>query len=650
MPISIGDRKVLDTIAGAQEAARSEATRTVTVDGKPQTFRRPFPSPTEWRDCCLYFLMLDRFNNPNAAPKSVWNHVCDTRQGGTFKGVPARLGYLQNLGINAIWITSPLKNPRPDSWQYNYHGYAAQDFLNLDARFASDGTLETAEKELTELVDEAHARGIYLILDIVLNHSGRVFDYVRDGGTVVSFSDAGVMNGPLGSEPAIQWLNGFGFPRADWQNRLPSPAQLSPDDAVWPTDLQNHLFFRRRGSKLGDTPDFRGFVPGDFGEMRQLVLEYDASVPGQEDIRAKYGVFPVLDILIRSYTYLMARYDFDGFRLDTVKYVHPTIIEIFGNAMREYAMSIGKSNFFTFGEVYDDEATIAKFIGRNIGSSGEGFGVDAALDFPLFYKLPGIAKGMIDVRELQRIYQLRKDEEKDLLSSHGEASRYFVTFLDNHDQRERIKHPATHDDQVKLALTLLHTLQGIPCVYYGTEQLLQGTVKDGGAPDLNSNESVREALWGKPGAFSEATSMYKEIRDLTGLRQSEPALRYGRQYFREVSENETDFGYSFGNGGIVAYSRILGDREILIAANTGEREFNGRILVDSDLNAPAAKLELAYPAVAGSLPVSVIEARINGSTAKIATVKVKLAPHEVQVWRTPARKVVAAPERARAAA
>lgn len=650
MPISIGDKEVLDTIAGAQQAARAKSTKTVAVDGKPQTFRRPFPSPTDWRDSCVYFLMIDRFNNPNAAPKSAWNHVCDYRQGGTFKGVQARLGYLVDLGINAIWITSPLKNPRPDSWKYNYHGYAAQDFLNLDARFASDGTLETADRELTDLVDEAHARGIYVILDIVLNHSGRVFDYVRDGSTVDSFSDPAVINGPLGSEPVVQWLNGFGFPRSDWENRLPAPTQLSPDDAVWPVDLQNHLFFRRRGSKLNDTPDWRGFVPGDFGSMRQLVLEYDAGVAGQEDVRGEYGVFPVLDILIRSYTYLMARYDFDGFRIDTVKYVHPTMIETFGNAMREYAMSIGKNNFFTFGEVYDNERTIAKFIGRNSGSSGEGFGVDAALDFPLFYNLPGIAKGMMDVSQLQRIFQIRKDEEKDLLSSHGEASRYFVTFLDNHDQNQRIKHPATPEDQVKLALTLLHTLQGIPCVYYGTEQLLQGTVKDAGVPDLGSMESVREALWGKPNAFSKATSMYKEIQLLTGLRQSEPALRYGRQYFREVSENETDFGLSYGNGGIVAYSRILGDREVLIAANTGETEFNGRILVDSDLNTTGANLDLAYPSGGGSLPVSVIEARINGSTAKIATVKVKLAPHQVQVWRTPLREVAAAPSRARAAA
>jgi hypothetical protein len=218
----------------------------------------PFPSPGDWRDCCIYFLMLDRFANP------------------------------------------VLKNSKPD-FDFNYHGYETQDFVNVDGRFASDGTRATAESELAALVEEAHARGLYVILDIVLNHAGRVFDYERPEGVVSIFSDDRVMSGPLGSEPPVEWLNGFGFPRADWRNELPAPPALSVDDAVWPADLQNRVFFRRRGAKLTDTPDARGFVRGDFGDMRQLVAEYDASVPGQEALRARYGVTPVLAILIRAY-------------------------------------------------------------------------------------------------------------------------------------------------------------------------------------------------------------------------------------------------------------------------------------------------------------------------------------------------------------
>ena len=70
----------------------------------------------------------------------------------------------------------------------------------------------------------------------------------------------------------------------------------------------------------------------------------------------------------------------DGFRIDTLKFVERDFARIFGNAMREYALSIGKKNFFTFGEVFDNEERIAKFVGRNARDADDIVGVDAALD------------------------------------------------------------------------------------------------------------------------------------------------------------------------------------------------------------------------------------------------------------------------------
>ena len=554
MPTDIFSLDVNAALADARAAARDGRTRTVTVDGRPRTFPVPFPSPVDWRDCWIYFLLLDRFNNDAAAPRGpAWNRRFDFRHGGTFAGVRARLGYLEALGVRAIWLSPVLKNARPDE-RYNYHGYGAQDFLDVDERFASDGTRATAERELTALVDEAHARGMFVILDIVLNHAAHVFDYVRPEGVVDTFADSAVMNGPLGSEPPIEWRNGFGQPRADWTQDLPEPAALSADDAVWPIDLQRRDFFRRRGVKLTDDPG-GGFVKGDFGDLRQLVVEYDAGAPGQEAVRARYGTRPVLSILVRAHAYLVARYDFDGFRLDTVKYVDPDAIQTFGNAVREVGYGLGKKNFFTFGEIYDDEATIARFVGRN-GTRGEGFGIDAALDFPLFFTLPAAAKGFQGVEAIRGVFEDRKGQERELLTSHGEAGQYFVSFLDNHDQHERVKHPATPPGQVTLALGLLFTLQGIPSIYYGTEAGLEGTVDAAGQPDLSANESTREALWGKPGAFDTAHPVFQQIQALGRLRQSEPALAYGRLYFREVSGNGTDFGHSSGPR---RHRRVLAD-------------------------------------------------------------------------------------------
>ncbi len=639
MPTQIFEPAVAQTILAAQAAAHARQTKSVMVGGQPRTVRVPFPSPGDWRDQWIYFLMVDRFNNPGAAPQGAWNQRFNRRQGGTFQGVQAQLGYLERLGARAIWLSPVLKNSRPD-WEFNYHGYGQQDFLNVDERFASDGTRATAERELGELVDEAHARGIHVVLDIVLNHSARVFDYVRPAGIVPEFSDAGVMNGGLGSEPAVQWLNGFGFPRIDWQNSLPPPAQLGVDDAVWPSDLQNHAFFRRRGSKLSDKPDERGFARGDFGDMRQLVVEYDATVAGQEALRERYGISPVLGILIRAHHYLIAKYDLDGFRIDTVKYVDPAAIETFGNSMREFALSIGKRNFFTFGEVYDDEKTIARFIGRNGRKSGAdgGYGIDAALDFPLFFTLPRVAKGVDDVAAIRRVFHDRKLEEAELLSSHGEAGRFFVSFLDNHDQHERIQHPLTPLNQVTLAMTLLFTLQGIPALYYGTEQGLRGTVDGAGNADLDANESTREALWGKPNAFDTSAVEFTRVQALSALRDAEPPLRYGRLYFREVSGNGTDFGHSSGVGGIVAFSRILVDREIVVVANTGTQQFSGAVLVDRDIHATPTQMRVAFSNqnhAATAFTRKIASARFfddnRVSTGPAAALDVVLAAREVQV-------------------
>src|SRR5207302_1647134 len=150
------------------------------------------------------------------------------------------------------------------------------------------------------------------------------------------------------------------------------------------------------------------------------------------------------------------------FRIDTLRYLKGDLPRLFGNAIREFALSIGKQNFFTFGEVLDQdpETDIARFIGRNTGDASELVGVDAALDYPLFNNLKPVMKGFSAPSQLVSMYHRRKQIEKDILSSHGEATRFFVTFLDNHDMKERIRfvEPGDehrYDSQVTLGLACL---------------------------------------------------------------------------------------------------------------------------------------------------------------------------------------------------
>ncbi|HEY0796592.1 MAG TPA: alpha-amylase family glycosyl hydrolase [Acidisarcina sp.] len=635
MPTQAFSPEVHAALDAYLSAAEQATNKPVLVDGAKVLVPYPFPSPADWRDCWIYFLLIDRFNNPQGAPEFDWDKKFGFRQGGTFNGVREQLPYLQQLGVTAIWLSPVVKNTRPekDGFAYAYPGYNAQDFLHLEGRFASDGTEATAEIELVALVQEAHARGIYVVVDIVLNHAGRVFDYVRNGQVVSSFTDHHLLYGAPGNEPPIQWMNGLGFQRGDWENAI-DPAGAGVDDAVWPEELQRPAFFRRRGSKDSDSPGPPlNYVPGDFDVLRQLVVEYDASVAGQEDLRSQFGIAPVLSILIRAYQYLIAKYDIDGFRIDTVKYIRPDMIATFGNAMREFAQSAGKRNFFTFGEIYDSDGTIDKFVGRNSGE--EGFGIDSALDYPLFFALPPAIKALgpnpPGVEAVAAVFNNRKGAEKTQISSHGDAGKYFVSFIDNHDQNSRFNAPGTPALQVTMALALLFCLQGIPCVYYGTEQGLQGTV-DG----LDALESVREALWGKSKPFDKSSPFFTELAEIAAVRMAENTLRYGRLYFREVSGNGTDFGPSTGPGGLIAFSRVLSNKELVVVANTsGSKAFSGAVLVDVDINRQPTTFKIAYSnkgkSASGTTSIGDGTVYPAGVRSLVASLPIVLDPLEIQV-------------------
>jgi glycosidase len=174
-----------------------------------------------------------------------------------------------------------------------------------------------------------------------------------------------------------------------------------------------------------------------------------------------------------------------------------------------------------------------------------------------------------------------------------------------------------------LALTCLYTLQGIPCLYYGTEQGFAGA-----GPD---RESVRECLWRSPTVFSQDPQhdFYRLITQLVALRNAQPALRYGRQYFRPLTGNGIDFAYSPFAPGCLAYSRILNDRELVIAANTDQANpVDTQVLVDRNLQPSGARLRVLVsnlPRAGGSEPGFV------RSTQGGAVIPVTLRPMEAWV-------------------
>jgi hypothetical protein len=121
----------------------------------------------------------------------------------------------------------------------------------------------------------------------------------------------------------VQWRDAAGIPQPQSTDiaKIPNP----PADAlVWPVELQRNQFFRRQGgaSPADDTI-------GDFASLKQMLT-------ADPDLQS---------FLIRAYQYVIARYDIDGFRIDTLRYLKGDLPRLFGNAIREFALSIGKKIF-----------------------------------------------------------------------------------------------------------------------------------------------------------------------------------------------------------------------------------------------------------------------------------------------------------------
>lgn len=190
----------------------------------------------DWDESVIYFMVTDRFfdgnesNNTASGAKTYGKDNAGLYHGGDFAGITQKLDYLEDLGINTIWITPIVENipgvtvtdTGKEDVPYNaaYHGYWASDFTKLNP------TLGT-EEEFQTLIDQAHSRGIRIMVDIVVNHAGYDTEFgnmIRSGDDVVSGSDQkdSLSNLPdfRTEDPAVsaqlvewqtQWVKDFGI-------------------------------------------------------------------------------------------------------------------------------------------------------------------------------------------------------------------------------------------------------------------------------------------------------------------------------------------------------------------------------------------------------------------------------------------------------
>jgi glycosidase len=630
-----------------------------------------YPSPAAWEDQVLYFLLLDRFsdgqergtyvdgdgvvqdayldNDGNRvaggstplfdfatdayrADRATWARAGGTWCGGTLTGLRSKLGYLRRLGVTAIWISPVFKQVLKtfdvhtaelvDT--HSYHGYGIQNFLDVDPHFGT-------RQDLRDLVAEAHRLGIYVILDVILNHAGDVFQYAADRYNVTRD------NRPLGvdryGQPIMdpRWDGGtyrvLGYRNAFGAAVLPfgpvdpntHPAAW-PNDAIWPAELQPASTFTCKGRMTNYDYDPE-YLEGDFEALKDIHQGAHERGAAGHRIIDRFYPSEALNALCEVYKFWIAFADIDGYRIDTVKHMEKGATRYFASVIHEFAQSIGKENFFLLGEITGGRNNAIETL--RVTGLNAALGINDVAD-----KLEYLPKGFRNAEDYFGLFANSADVGE---ATHTWFGKKIVTMFDDHDKVGRPKRrfcgdKANHGYRFLVpALALNLTTLGIPCIYYGSEQGFDGAGE--------SDRFLRECMFGGPFGslqstgrhfFNERHPVYQRISEIIQIQRSRIALRRGRQYLRQISASgaEGSFGYPRMVGGqlrsVVPWSRIFSNHEILLAINTdAESARTAWVTIDNSLHRAGERLTCIYSTDAAMLGATIaVEAR-NGKAVHL---------------------------------
>ena len=570
---------------------------------------------TDFRDESIYFMITTRFYDGD--PKN--NVLCWDNQAaqietkdpcwrGDFQGVIDKLDYIKALGFTAIWITPVVQNASG----YDYHGYHAMDFSKVDCRYQSGDGSKSGDVMFQELIDKAHAKGIKIILDIVLNHTGNFGEehFCKEFDRDTRLRNQADINAcmipnfeTLGSDyPSLQ-------PGFQYQRRL---AMMKN------TDGQNHdphNYWHHFGNFNWDLPNrWWAQIAGDCVDLNtenNTVAEYLVKC---------YGNFIKMGV--------------DGFRIDTSGHISrltfcKQFIPQFAALGKQYEdKRLNKAPFFMYGEVcarfgsvqYRGQDNLSPYYytwkaPQNLmdqfdGSQSywdtqelydSGTGYDAQL-------MPLCEKDNADSPESNNTFMLNGAwHEPDYSQSSGfnvidfplhynfsnagsayglaksgdmkyNDATFNVVYVDSHDYgpqpSDGIRFSGS-DAQWAENLSLMFTFRGIPCIYYGSEVgFRRGVVIDKGPNGPLSNTGrayfggyitgdVEASDFGEYQASGNVAAtlnhdVAQHLIRLNKIRQAVPALRKGQW---------TDEGCK-ANGGI-AFKRAYKDSYALVALNGG---------------------------------------------------------------------------------
>lgn len=542
-----------------------------------------FPSRTDFRDETIYFVMTTRFydgdpdNNTQCWDGQSYN-VGDPAWRGDFKGLMEKLDYIKALGFTTVWITPVVENASG----YDYHGYHASNFSKVDHRYESE------DVDFQDLIDAVHDRGMKIVLDIVLNHTGNFGEenlcklFTRDWD-----ADQSDINACM-----IPYTESEGGKLPDNYASLPSgqqyDARLSKMKNTGGVNYDTHNYWHHFAHFNWDDPTrWWGQIAGDCVDL---------------NTENPY----VTNYLVQCYGEFI-RMGVDGFRIDTSGHIsrltfNKAFIPQFHALAEQYKAARNNGPFFMYGEVcarardvtYRNQKNLSPYYYTwketrdyawdtsetswdNIvvmegekGNHTNVTSVDAsAVDDSGDSNLPNSNNVFLEgnnyhapdysqwsgfsVIDFPMHWNFRSANEAWGVKSgdqyYNDAS-YNVVYVDSHDyapdgapESQRFAQP---QDTWAENLSLMYTFRGIPCVYYGSEiEFKKGCPIDKG-PNIALKESGRAYFGGyiKGSAnvtdfaeYSNATGnmaqtlshpLAQHIQRLSKIRMAVPALRKGQ--------------------------------------------------------------------------------------------------------------------------
>lgn len=378
----------------------------------------------------LYMLMPDRFasgSSDNDQIKGMNAYKNDRtqpslRHGGDLEGIRQHLDYFNQLGVTALWFTPVLENNSPDNNGFStYHGYATTDYYRVDPRFGTN-------EEYKRLTDEAHAKGLKIVMDMIFNHCGLEHPWVED-------------------MPTRDWLN-----TPEWLEKAKQEGKKETNDLYLQTSYKLTPVLDPYASKV----DLKETVDGWF-------------VPSMPDLNQKNP--HVMTYLIQNSIWWIETVGIDGIRMDTYPYADAA-------AMAEWMRQLNEEypNFNVVGETWVTEPAYT--------AAWQGGSKVAKINSNL--------KSVMDFSFFDKLNMAKNEETDDWWKGYNRIYNSFVydylypnpssvmAFIENHDT-DRFLGNGRDTLALKQALALLLTVNRIPQLYYGTEVLMNGTkeVTDG---------------------------------------------------------------------------------------------------------------------------------------------------------------------------